>query len=90
MAVALVNAASCSFNADEVNRSIIEEGVEKSHGVRAAADTGNQTVRQAAFGPVHLFTDFLANDGLEVADHGGIGVGASNSAETMVGIAIIA
>ncbi len=48
--------------------------MEKADGVGAAADAGHERVGQTAFRGDHLFLRFLADNRLEVAHHGGIGM----------------
>ena len=43
--------------------------MEQPHGVGAAADAGDQRIRQAAFGLLHLLARLVADHALEVAHH---------------------
>ena len=60
--------------------------VEDADGVAAAADAGDDGVGQAAFGFEDLVAGFEADDAVEVADHGGIGMRAEGGAEQVVGV----
>jgi hypothetical protein len=42
------------LDAVDLDAGIVEEGVEQAHGVGAAADAGDQRIRQTAFGLLHL------------------------------------
>ncbi len=61
--------------------------MEEAHGVRAAADAGDQHVGQPALGLLHLLARFLADDRLEVAHHRRIGVRARHRADAVERVA---
>ena len=82
-----VHAFAASFNTDDVYFFVVEEGVEEAHGVGAAADGSDERIGQTAFGLLHLGADFLADDALEIADHGGVRVWACHCADAIEGIA---
>ena len=67
------------LDADHPHLGIVEERVEQAHGVRAAADAGDQRVRQAALLGHDLLARLLADHRLEVAHHGGIGMRAGDA-----------
>ena len=50
-----LDAMAAGFDADHPDALVFEEGMEQADGVRAAADAGDQRIRQAAFG----FQDLL-------------------------------
>ena len=60
--------------------------VEGSDGVGAAADTGDDRVGQAPLLLKNLLLDFSGDDGLEIADDGGEGMGAHDGAQAVVGV----
>ena len=60
--------------------------MEQAHGVRAAADAGDQRVGQAALGLHHLLARLVADDALEVAHHRRIGMRARHRADAVEGV----
>ena len=61
--------------------------MEQAHGVGAAADRRDQRVRQAAvLGLGELLARLIADDRLEVAHHGGIGMRAGDGADDVEGV----
>ena len=71
------------LDAEDLDAGVVEEGVEQPDGVGAAADAGDERIRQPALGLLHLGADLRADDGLEVAHHGGIGVGPGRGADAV-------
>jgi hypothetical protein len=70
-------AAASGFDADQLNFLIFtDEVVENSDRVRAAADAGDDGGGQFAFGFRESARGLRADDAVEVADHGGIGMRA--------------
>ena len=57
--------------------------MEQAHGVGAAADAGDQRIRQPAFGLQHLLARLAADDRLEIAHHGRIGMRAGHRADAI-------
>ena len=53
-----IDAEPRRFDADHLDAGVVEEGMEKADGIRAAADAGDQRVGQAAFGALHLLRAF--------------------------------
>ena len=84
-----VHALAASFDADDIDVLVIKERIEQPHRVRPATDRGNQRVGQTAFGGVHLFAHFLADDRLKVADHRRIGVRPCDRADAIECVAHI-
>ena len=74
------------LDAEHRDRGIVEEGVEQAHGIGAAADRGDQRIRQPALGLLHLRLGLLADHRLEVAHHHRIGVRAGDGADAVVGV----
>src|SRR5690554_4130320 len=72
--MALVQTLTARFHTDHFDRCIIEERVEQPHCVGAAADTGDQGIRQAPLLLHDLTTGFFTDDSLEVTYHGRIRV----------------
>jgi len=85
--LAAVEAEAGRFDAVDLDRTLIEEGVEQAHGVGAAADAGDQRIRQAAFRRLHLLARLTADDRLEIAHHGRIGMRAGDGADAVERIA---
>ena len=71
------------FDAVDFDRAIVEERMEQAHGIGAAADAGDQRIRQAAFGGLHLLAGFAADDALEIAHHGRIRMRAGHRADAI-------
>ena len=80
-------AAAAGFDADHFYVGIFQKFEEQADGVGAAADAGVEMRGQALFGGEDLLTGFAADDGLEIADHGGIRMRAEDGAEKIVGSA---
>ena len=80
-----VQAPAAGLQADQPHVLVGNEGMEGAHGVAAAADAGQDIIGQAAFGLQHLGAGLAADDGLEVAHHHGVGVGADDAADEVVG-----
>ncbi|KAG1440253.1 hypothetical protein G6F57_019089 [Rhizopus arrhizus] len=79
--LAAVHALARRFDADQAHVFIGDVGMEDAHGVRAAAHSRHDVVGLAADGFRHLRQAFVADDGLEVAHHAGIGVGTRYRAD---------
>ena len=60
--------------------------MEQADGVRAAADRGDEGIRQAALGRHHLLAGLAADDALEVAHHRRIGMRAGDRADAVEGV----
>mmetsp|Transcript_14468 Transcript_14468/g.31799 ORF Transcript_14468/g.31799 Transcript_14468/m.31799 type:complete len:665 (+) Transcript_14468:311-2305(+) len=73
------------LDADQLGVLVVDEGVEGANGIGSAADAGDHGVRELAGLLEHLPANFLAHDGLEVADDGGEGVGSDGGADEVVG-----
>ena len=71
-------AASPGFDSNESNLRIVDERMEHAGGVRTAADTGHDRIRQAAEPFDALGSCFSTDDRLERTDHRGKGVGADD------------
>jgi hypothetical protein len=59
------------LDAVDLDRGIVEEGMEQADGVRAAADAGDSESGRRPSGRQHLLAHFLADHRLEVAHHRG-------------------
>ena len=57
--------------------------MKQPHRVGAAADAGDQRIRQAAFGLLHLRARLVADDRLEIAHHHRIGMRARDRADAV-------
>ena len=60
--------------------------MKQPHRVGAAADAGDQRIRQAALGGLHLRAGLDADHRLEVAHHHRIGMRARNGADAVEGV----
>jgi hypothetical protein len=60
--------------------------MEQPDGVGAAADAGDQRIRQAAFGRHHLLAGLSADHRLEIAHHGRIGMRPRHRADAVEGV----
>ena len=81
-----VDAVAGRIDADDLHARLVEEFVEQADGVGAAADAGDQRIRQAAFVVEHLRAGLAADHRLEVADHGRVGVRAGGGADQVEGV----
>src|SRR5436853_4835894 len=54
------------LDAINFNVIVVEEWVEQAHRVRAAADTGDERIRQAALCRLHLLARLAADDRLKI------------------------
>ncbi len=87
MSVLNLETVSSRFDAVDRYALVVEERMEKSDGVRAAADAGNERVRQPPLTLHHLLARLRADDRLEIAHHGRIGMWAGRRADEVVGVA---
>ncbi len=85
----VIDAMPTSFDSDDANCLVIKEWIEQPHCVGAAPDCSDHAVRQAALSLVHLPADFLADDGLEIPNHRGVGVRTRNCSDAIERIADI-
>ncbi|EGE58214.1 hypothetical protein RHECNPAF_334005 [Rhizobium etli CNPAF512] len=85
MFVAL-QALAAGFDANDLHRGIVEEGVEDADRIRAAADGSDNEIRQTAFGRQHLLFRLRADHRLEIADHLRIGMRAGRRADEIIGV----
>jgi len=70
--------------ADEAYIRVREERVEQADGVRSPSDARDRGIGQAAGSLEDLTAGLHADDALEIADHGGEGMGPGGSAEDVV------
>src|SRR5271167_1981715 len=61
--------AARRFDSGHFNGFVPEKRVEETHRIRAAADAGDEHVRETLFFLENLLPRFLAEDGLEVPHH---------------------
>ena len=71
------------LDAENLDTGIIEERMKQSQRIGAAADTGDQRVRGAAFGFLHLRPGLDADHRLEVTHHHRIGMRAGHGADAV-------
>ena len=74
------------LDAVDFDALVVEEGVEQAHGIGAAADAGDERIRQPAFGGHHLLAGLAADHRLEVAHHHRIGVRPGDGADAVEGV----
>src|SRR6185437_10213353 len=86
---AQLGAATACLYADQSYVLVGNEFVECADGIRTTANTGQHGIGQAAFGFENLPTRFDADDSLEIANHGGVGMSTKHAAEEIVGCANI-
>src|SRR3990170_3933975 len=68
--LATVETEAGRFHAVDFDPALVEERMEQAHGIGAAANAGDQRIRQPVFGPLHLLARLTADDRLEIAYHG--------------------
>src|SRR6266566_6326887 len=78
--------ASTRFDTVQVHVHVIEELMEYADRVASPANTGNHAPWQPAFLLQDLSTGLSADDALEVADHGRVGVWAHYGPEKVVSV----
>ena len=71
------------FDPEYFDTGIVEKRMKQSDGIGAAADAGDQRIRQPAFGLLHLGAGLDADDRLEVAHHHRIGMRARDGADAV-------
>src|SRR6266581_1807031 len=77
---------TAGFNSDHAHRFVSQKRMKHADGIRAAADTGNQTSRQATLLFQDLFTGFASDDPLEIADHQRIWMRTEGTAKQVVSV----
>ena len=65
-----LNDMAASFNAVHGYATLIKEGVEQTHGIGSAADTGDERIWKAAFFLQNLFPGLFGDHGLEIPHDG--------------------
>ncbi len=83
---AALDAQTTRFDSDQIDGLVFEKGVEYPDRVRAAADAGDDRVGKPFFSGDDLGARLLADDRLEVAHHGRVGMWAQRRAQQIVGI----
>ena len=81
-----IHATSCCLTADKTNIFILNEIVEGSDGIGAAAYAGQDNIRKSSLFFQHLFFDFLGDHGLEITYDGRERVRAHNRSQYIMGI----
>ncbi|MPM86936.1 hypothetical protein SDC9_134029 [bioreactor metagenome] len=77
---------SCSLTADHLHRFLLQKIVEQAHGIRPSPYTGDQVVRQTPCLQEYLTADFLTDDFLEIAHHGGKRMRSHDRSQHIVGV----
>src|SRR5580765_1928504 len=81
-----LNAMTAGLDADQAHRAIVNERIEDAHGVAPAADARDDGVGEPAEGIETLAAGFLADDGLELADHEGVWMRTQHGPEQVVAV----
>src|SRR5664279_243013 len=77
-------AAASSFYADQFDFAVLDELVESADGVGTPANTGDYRGRKLPFCLQDLSARLCADDPVEVAHHGGIGMRAQHAAQQVM------
>ncbi|KIT72652.1 hypothetical protein PY02_00145, partial [Staphylococcus aureus] len=77
------DAVTRCLDPEDLDLGIVEERVEQPHGVGAAADASHQRVGETPLLRQHLLSRLAADDRLEVAHHGRVGMGAGHRADAV-------
>src|SRR4029453_9639953 len=81
---ARADALACGLDANQPDVSVVDECIEDTHGVAAAADRRNHRGRKTPALREHLRTRLSADDGLELADHEWIRMRPQDAAKKIV------
>ena len=81
-----IHTTSCCLTADKTNVFVINEIVESSDSIGAAAHTGQDNIRKSSLFFQHLFFDLLGDHGLEITYDGRERVRAHNRSQYIMGI----
>lgn len=84
------NAITRRFGAVDLDAGVVQERMEQTDGVAAAAHAGADRIRQAAVVFQHLRTRFAADDGVEIAHHARIRIRAGDGADDVEGVLHVA
>ncbi|KAG1084970.1 hypothetical protein G6F40_014330 [Rhizopus arrhizus] len=80
------DAITCRFGADDLDLSVVEEGMEQADGIAAAADAGGDRIGQAAVLGQHLFACLAPDDGVEIAHHARVRVRTGDGTDDVEGV----
>ena len=80
-----VDAIPAGLDAHELDAVVVQEGVERADGVAASANASHHVVGEMPGCVKHLLAGFDPDDALEVAHQHGVGVGADDAADEVVG-----
>src|SRR5438046_7171421 len=83
------NRFAAGLDTDQAHPSVVDEGVENTDGVAAAADTRNDGVRQPADKLQNLCASFASDDRLKLTNHQRVRMRSEHRAEEIVRIADI-
>src|SRR5438045_9311607 len=75
------DAFAAGFDTDHPNRCVVQERMEKSDGVAAAADAGDKQIRQPLFALKDLPARFDSDDAMKIAHHHRVGMRCEAGAE---------
>ena len=83
------DAVAAGFDTGHFDGFVIYKGMEKSNGVAAAADAGDEQVGEAFLALEDLAPGFVADDTVKISDDHGIRMRAKRAAQDVVGVANI-
>src|SRR5207244_9477972 len=75
------NSFASGFDADHPHMSILQEGMQQTDGVAAAADACDEQIRQARFAFENLASRFNPDDALKIAHHHRVRMRAEHRAQ---------
>src|SRR5580692_1965434 len=78
---AKLSAAAAGFYSDQTNARVAKKRMEDSDGVTAAADAGENRIRQPVLALQNLAAGFISDDAVKIADHHRIGMRAQSGTE---------
>src|SRR5207237_542342 len=82
-------ACATSFDADHLDRSVVEKRMKQSDRIRSATNTRDQNIRQATFLYQDLSACFAPDHALKVAHHQRIRMWTKRTAEQVISVAHI-
>ena len=81
-----IHAKACRFTSDKLYLLLPDKFIKGSHGIAAAAHTGDHSIRKSAFLFLQLLLDLFSDDFLEIADNHGEGVRPHNRPQHIQGV----
>ena len=81
-----LDALPACFDADQADVGVVQERMKQTHRVGAAADAGDQRVRQPSFGLQDLLPHLVADHGLEITDQRRVRMRSRHRADDVEGV----